>query len=283
MQVFSHQDIIDYYDQTEVHYRMWWNIEESKGLHYGVWDENTKSISEAVINLNKLLSELTDIKPHSRILDAGCGVGGSSFYLAETKNCLTTGITLSQKQVETASKYANSKGLNDQCEFFKCSYTDTPFEENSFDFSWAVESLGSAIKKDDFFIEMHRILKPGGKILIADTFKSYSYPIEENKEMQNMLNPWAISDIPSKDELIELAKTHGFKLVASKDVTKQIKKSVNRMYWAALVGMVGTKVYNLFKNASRFSKIHYKSGIAQKKTYQKGDWKYILFAFEKEK
>lgn len=257
-------------------------MEESKGLHYGVWDENTKSISEAVINLNKLLSELVEIKPQARLLDAGCGVGGSSLFLAETKQCQTTGITLSQKQVITASNYAKAKGLSAQCEFMECSYTSTPFEDQSFDVSWAVESLGSALKKEDFFSEMHRILKPGGKILIADTFKSYSYPIEENKDMQKMLNPWAISDILSKDELVELAKSYGFKLVASNDVTAQIKKSVSRMYWASVAGMVGTKLYNLFKNASPFSKIHYKSGLAQKKTYERGDWEYILFAFEKE-
>ena len=53
------------------------------------------------------------------------------------------------------------------------------------------------------------------------------------------------------------------------------------MYLAAIKGMIGTKLYNMFWNASRFSKIHYKSGIAQKKTYEKGDWNYILFAFEK--
>lgn len=281
MKKFSYQDIEDYYDQTEVHYNMWWHLEDSMGLHYGVWDENTTSLPEAVMNLNKLLCELGGIEKNMHVLDAGCGIGGSSFYLAKEKNCVTTGVTLSQKQVDTASQWADKKGLNEQCKFIKCSYTETPFNDDAFDVSWAIESLGSANNKEAFFMEMHRILKPKGKILIADTFKSFSYLIEKNELMQEMLNPWAISDIPSREELIEIAEVNGFKLIGSNDVTHQIKKSVDRMYLASLAGMVGTKLYNLFRNASRFSKIHYKSGIAQKKAYKKGDWKYVLFAFEK--
>ena len=281
METFSYQDIEDYYDQTEIHYKMWWNLEKSLGLHYGVWDKTTKNLAEAVANLNRLLSQLADLKPAYRVIDAGCGIGGSSFYLAESLACTTTGVTLSQKQVETARKYAVQKGLEDQCSFIRCSYTDTPFEDGFFDICWAIESLGSADKKELFFREMRRILKPDGKILIADTFKSHSFSIEENKLLKAMLNPWAISDILSTDELIELAEAYGFRLIAQSDVTAQIKKSVNKMYFASLAGMIGTKLYNLYRNASRFSKIHYKSGIAQKKAYEKGDWKYVLFAFER--
>lgn len=281
VQTFTHQDIEDYYDQTENHYRTWWSLSNSLGLHYGVWDDSTKTIAEAVMNLNKMLSQLAEIEPETRVLDAGCGIGGSSFFLAQTKQCRTTGVTLSKKQVESASTYAEKKGLAEQCDFLRCSYTQTPFGVNTFDVSWAIESLGSANNKADFFSEMQRIIKPHGKIAIADTFKSYSYPIEENTTMQKMLNPWAISDILSEEELIEIAKAHGFQLIAKNDVTAQIKKSVIRMYWASLAGKIATKAYNLFKNATPFSKTHYKSGLAQKKTYDRGDWKYQLFVFEK--
>lgn len=278
---FSHQDIEDYYDQTEVHYRKWWNLEKSMGLHYGVWNNNTKTSSEAISNLNKVLSHLVDLEPGSRLLDAGCGIGGSSFYLAESFNFQTTGVTLSKRQVETATKYAIQKDLENQCEFIKCSYTNTPFGDNTFDISWAVESLGSAENKALFFEEMRRVLKPNGKILIADTFKPHSFNIDDKKHLRQMLNAWAISDILSIDELIEMAASNGFKLIAKRDVTAEVRRSVNIMYIAGLAGRMGTKAYNLFKRASRFSKVHYKSGIAQKKAYDNGEWKYNLFAFEK--
>ena len=62
MEKFSYQDIEDYYDQTEVHYRTWWKLEKSLGLHYGVWDKDTKTTADAIINLNKVLMELGEIK-----------------------------------------------------------------------------------------------------------------------------------------------------------------------------------------------------------------------------
>jgi len=283
MEEFTYQDIEDYYDQTEVHYRYWWKLEKSLGLHYGVWDENTKTTADAIINLNRVLMELGELKENYRVLDAGCGVGGSSFYLAEKLNCQTTGVTLSQKQVHSATQKATEKGLEKQCDFLKCSYTETPFEGNSFDACWAIESLGSAQNKADFFKEMSRIVKAGGKILIADTLKPKPSDISYNKYMKMMLNGWAIADILSIQEVKDMAADYGFTVKAEYDASPQIKKSVDQIYKAYLIGRFGSRLYNFFnKNkVSRFAKIHYKTGLAQKKTFDKGEWKYILMVFEK--
>jgi cyclopropane fatty-acyl-phospholipid synthase-like methyltransferase len=282
MEKFSYQDIEDYYDQTEVHYRTWWKLEKSLGLHYGVWDKKTKSTADAIINLNRLLADLGEIKPNSAVLDAGCGIGGSSFYLAEKLNCTTTGVTLSEKQVNTATNLAREKQLEGKCKFLKCSYTETPFEAASFDYSWAIESLGSAQNKSDFFKEMSRVLKPRGKILIADTLKPEPADISNNKYMKMMLNGWAISDILSISEIKALAAENGFSTKVEYDASPQIKKSVDQIYKAYLIGRFGSRIYNFLFNASRFAKIHYKTGLAQKKTFDKGEWKYILMVFQKE-
>ena len=128
---------------------------------------------------------------------------------------------------------------------------------------------------------MYRILKPNGKVLIADTFKPYSYSIDDEKAMQMMLNGWAISDILSVDELKQITQNNGFELVKVNNATKQVKKSVSKLYTAGVLGMFGSELYNFFKNARYFSRKHYKTCIAQKKAYDKGQWGYYLFAFEK--
>jgi len=92
--------------------------------------------------------------------------------------------------------------------------------------SFHIESFGSSPDKELFFNEMRRILKPGCKILFADTFKPYIYDISKNKTMQVMLNGWAISDILSIDELRELSTKYNFEMTQTKDVTREIKKSV---------------------------------------------------------
>lgn len=281
MKSFTSTDIENYYDQTEVHYRMFWKLEKVMGLHYGIWDDNTKNIEDAILNTNRMLADMGSIHPADRVLDAGCGIGGSSFFLAKKFGCDTVGISLSKKQIASAKKLAASNGLADKCLFFNKDYTNTGFEANSFDVIWAIESLGSAPDKSLFFKEMNRILKPGGRILVADTFKPESYDISNEKIMQVMLNGWAISDIHSIEEMKTLAGNQGFETSDLKNVSKEIKRSVDMMYRAAWLGMIGTKVYNFFRKASYFSRIHYTTGLAQKKAYKKGLWGYYLFVFKK--
>lgn len=260
---------------------MFWKLEKVMGLHYGIWTENTKNITEAILNTNIMLKEMGKINNSDSVLDAGCGIGGSSIFLAKTTGCTTTGISLSKKQVDTATTLADKNGVAEKCKFYQKDYTQTGFDSGSFDVTWAIESLGSAPDKSLFFKEMSRLLKPGGRILIADTFKPYRYDINTEKDVQVMLNGWAISDILSIQELEEVAKENGFRLSKINDVTRQIKKSVDLMYQVAILGKIGTRIYNFFRKASYFSRIHYTAGLAQKRTYKKGKWGYYLFLFEK--
>lgn len=281
MKQFSPADIENYYDHTEVHYRMWWNLEDAAGLHYGIWDADTRNNTEAILNTNDRLMQLGQIKGTDHVLDAGCGIGGSSIFLAERLGCKVEGITLSARQVATASRLATEKQLDHLLTFSRQNYLQTDFSNETFDVVWAIESFGSAPEKAAFFQEMHRVLKPGGKILFADTFKPYAYDIAADKDMQIMLNGWAISDILSLEELEGMSRANGFTHFTVEDVSKQIAPSVKRIYWAALFGMIGTKAYNLFKKATYFSRIHYKTGLAQKKTYRNGKWGYYLVSCEK--
>jgi tocopherol O-methyltransferase len=281
MKTFTIKDLENYYDQTEVHYRMFWKLNKSMGLHYGIWDKFTKTLTDSIINTNNLLMKHGQIKHSDAVLDCGCGIGGSAIFLSKKIGCKVTGITLSKKQVDTANKLAIEHSVGDLTSFHQLNYLETGFENNSFDKIWAVESFGSSQNKKLFFEEMERILKPGGKILFADTFKPYDYDIKNEKDMQVMLNGWAISDIVSIEELSTLANEHNFKNAKIINMTKEIKKSVDRIYWAALIGMIGTKFYNLFKNGSYFSRIHYTTGIAQKRAYKNGKWGYYLVSIEK--
>src|SRR5262245_23183964 len=97
--MFTNEDISRYYDLSETHYRRIWKLDKSKSLHYGYWDEQTKNFHEALLQINQILADAAEIKPGDIILDAGCGVGGSSVWLAKEKNCKVIGISLNQKQI----------------------------------------------------------------------------------------------------------------------------------------------------------------------------------------
>jgi len=82
------KDIADYYNQTLNHYQLHWKLDTSKALHYGLWDKDTKNLSEALENTNKKIGKLTKIEEDEKVLDAGCGIGGTAIYLASKYNCM---------------------------------------------------------------------------------------------------------------------------------------------------------------------------------------------------
>lgn len=246
------------------------------GLHYGIWDDTTKTLAEAIINTNRQLAFLGKVSATDKVLDAGCGVGGSAIFLAKYFGCDVTGITLSERQVRTATGFAAQNSVSHKANFQRMDYTKTGFPDAHFDVVWAIESMQTATDKSLFFKEMQRVLKPNGRILIADVFKEGNWKISETPVMQTMLNGWAMSDILNITQLTNLAESHSFALANDVNVTPQVSKSIQKYWWFAMAGMIGTKWYNLFHNATYFSKIHYKTGFAQYRGWKQGLWSYRL-------
>ena len=104
----------------------------------------------------------------AKVLDVGCGIGGTSRYLAKKllPNAQVTGITLSPKQVERATELAKEQGVPN-AKFQVMDALAMEFPDNSFDVVWACESGEHMPDKTAYVNEMLRVLKPGGKLILA--------------------------------------------------------------------------------------------------------------------
>lgn len=78
-----HQKIINYYRDTENAYKDSWDLDNSLAIHYGYWDDRVQSFSQSLVRMNEVMATAADIKKTDIVLDAGCGVGGSSIFLAK--------------------------------------------------------------------------------------------------------------------------------------------------------------------------------------------------------
>jgi len=65
------------------------------------------------------------------MLDVGCGIGGSSRYLARKYGCEARGVTLSREQQKRATELAKEAGLDDSVSFDVCDALDLIFPDNS--------------------------------------------------------------------------------------------------------------------------------------------------------
>ena len=99
-----------YYEGTRWDYRWVWGVRNTYALHFGYYDEQATHHRAAVANMNKVMADLVNIKPGEKVLDAGCGVGGSSIWLAQHRNCEVVGITPVESQVKDAFRNAQKKG-----------------------------------------------------------------------------------------------------------------------------------------------------------------------------
>ena len=280
--MFNTKDIADYYNQTLPHYSIWWKLSEVQSLHYGIWESDTKSFKEALINTNITLAELAGVEQQHRLLDVGCGVGGAAFYLAEKFGCKVTGITLSDKQLSFANELRNQSNVKDLVVFEKQDFTATSFPDNTFDIVWACESICHASPKVDFIKELYRILKPGGKFIMADYLLTTDGLIDTDAYMKHWGDYWAITEFNSKENMLNELERNHFTIEKNIDITDKITPSAKKMYLAYLLGSIPSMLYNLTHNTSRFAKTHYLSGKYQYKALKKKLWTYnIILAVKK--
>ena len=104
----------------------------------------------------------------AKVLDVGCGFGGTSRYLADKlgPKAEVTGITLSPNQVKRGTELAKERGLSNT-NFMVMNALEMEFPDNSFDIVWACESGEHMPDKEAYINEMMRVLKPGGKFVMA--------------------------------------------------------------------------------------------------------------------
>src|SRR3989339_720815 len=106
--------------------------------------------------------------PDEQVLDAGCGIGGSSRLLAKEFNCRVTGLDLSDLFIECAVFLTNCTGLEEKVRFQEGSVIDLPFEDHSFDAILCQHILMNIEDKAAAVKEFYRVLKPGGKLVLHE-------------------------------------------------------------------------------------------------------------------
>tara|TARA_Y100001968_G_scaffold52748_1_gene43786 strand:- start:57 stop:980 length:924 start_codon:yes stop_codon:yes gene_type:complete len=110
-------------------------------------------------------SGLNKLPKGSRVLDVGCGIGGSSRILSNDYGFDVVGISISQEQIKRANELTANKNC---CRFEVMNALDLKFEKGSFDGVWSVEAGPHIPDKQLFADEMLRVLRPGGVLAIAD-------------------------------------------------------------------------------------------------------------------
>lgn len=143
-------------------------------VHWGYW-ENPKSAEctkadyvAAMARMNTVLFEAGRVGDGQKLLDAGCGFGGTVQHLnAEHSDMDLTGLNIDGRQLAAAE--AQTKPANgNKIEWVEADACQLPFEDNSFDRVLAVECIFHFPSRERFLAEAARVLKPGGYLAVSD-------------------------------------------------------------------------------------------------------------------
>ena len=162
---WTQDGILEYYWGEHIH--LGYYTKEEMELGY-----KKKDFKQAKYDFVDEMMKLGGIDPatdsEAKVLDVGCGFGGTSRYIAKKlgPKAEVTGITLSPKQVERGTELAKEQNVPN-AKFMVKDALAMDFPDNSFDIVWACESGEHMPDKKKYIDEMVRVLKPGGKFVMA--------------------------------------------------------------------------------------------------------------------
>jgi SAM-dependent methyltransferase len=168
------------------------------------------------LNSTKDQAELVGITSDMRVLDAGCGVGGSSRYLAHKYGCQVEAIDLTSQFVEAAATLNRLCGMESRIAVRQGSVTDLPYADRSFDLVWCQNVSMNVEDKRRMFAEAFRVLVPDGRYTFSHAARGSAgephYPL-----------PWArnasYSFLGTPEEILSLVSEAGFTNVKHRNET----------------------------------------------------------------
>lgn len=243
------EEIRWHYDLVTVFYRLLWG----RHIHHGLWNDSEsanvaqqrvgvqalacpsnvsepahvrESANVAQQRLLETLASEAQIQNGSRILDVGCGMGGSSIHLARALGCNVTGVTLSPFQRRWAACSALWHGVRGSTRFLCADAEQVSFPAESFDVVWSIECTEHLFDKPKFFQSAGTWLKPGGRLAICAWLAgSTSGNQALDKQVYDVCDGFLCPSLGTKEDYQGWIEAAGMKMLQYHDWTSRVDRT----------------------------------------------------------
>ncbi|MEK7153018.1 MAG: methyltransferase domain-containing protein [Patescibacteria group bacterium] len=276
------KQVVRYYDATKRDYRILWRSDRSLGIHFGYYDGQHQTHDEAILNINAKLSDLAGVTAQDRILDAGCGIGGSTLWLAANRGCQAVGVNIVPWQVEQANMLARQRRLEKLVSFHVADYAETKLKQGSFTLVWGLESIVHAEDKQAVIKEAFRLLKPGGRLIISEyILAKAAFNPREQAALDRWLKGWAMPSLMTEEQYRTMARKAGFTQVAVEDWTEQVRPSLMRLNRLIKLLRPIAPLLHRLRVVNKVQLGNLAASEAQMKLLAKGLWRYKVIVAKK--
>jgi cyclopropane fatty-acyl-phospholipid synthase-like methyltransferase len=269
-----HQKEIEDYDSADPG--------NSQAIQYGYWDKKVKTFPQSLERMKEVMMEAAAITAYDKVLDAGCGAGSSCIFLALNSGCKVTGITWSETQAKQATINARERGVEALANFEVMNYGATSFPAESFDVIWGCESICYADDKQKFVREAFRLLKPGGRLVVADGFVT-KFVYNDRPAIRKWLDGRQIKYLESPTHFDNILQLEGFGNIEYRNISKYVAHSSRRLLKIYFLTSFyrWRKALGFSNKASGMQQKNFKGGWQQYWGLKQNLWQYGLVLCKK--
>ncbi|MFJ8490479.1 methyltransferase domain-containing protein [Streptomyces sp. NPDC094038] len=201
-------------------------------IHVGYWDNEADAspMREATDRLTDLVTARVAPAEGQHLLDVGCGHGSTAARITAHHAVRITGISVSDYQVDLANSRPQPAHLPGQTTFRLADAMENPFPDESFDGAYAIESLMHMKDKEAAIGHIARVLRPGGRLVIAEHHLDGQLDAPDAARMADAYAFFKIS--LSSDRYDRLLREAGLKVVDHTDITDNVRRSYDSMVGA---------------------------------------------------
>jgi SAM-dependent methyltransferase len=224
-------DVRHYYDKNTPRFSSTHESAIAKAMHRELWGPCVETEKEAFEYVNALvlraIGEVCDRFPTPmRVLDLGCGIGGTLLYLAARMVLDGIGVTLSRVGVRIAEGLAREAGLAAQCRFVEANYLDLP-EMGERHMAYAIESFLHGPDPGRFFQSASAVMPVGARLIICDDFVTERAQRSRDRKARRNLTDfqrrWHVGSLITTSQAEGHAVNAGLKLVEDQDLTPYLR------------------------------------------------------------
>jgi len=276
----NQQKVINYY--STLGSRLGYNFILWGSIHFGYYPNEKADISEkeAQIALQDMVAKNLGLNSGQIVLDAGCGQGVVSTYLAKKYGPKIFGINIVPFQIKKAQELARRLGVTDKVQYQLMDYSATSFPDNYFDAIYTTETLSHSPDIHQTLREFLRILKPGGKIAFFEytLAPDSDFPERDKKMLDIVIEGSAMMGLKDfrHGQFTEILKNIGFENPKEQNITENIRPSFYRLHKLSIWPY---KFIRLFGLQRRF--INTTAGYEYYKIADKGLIRYCIFTGNK--
>jgi len=148
-----------------------------RNVHWGYWDDPAQAdgtlsdFARAAERLGRQVSRAAQVHSGQRILDVGCGFGGTLLDLEQRLTGMDLyGLNIDVRQLRRARSLLDPSAAkrDNRIQFVAGDACRLPFADGVFDAVLCVEAIFHFPGRDRFFAEARRVLKPGGRLALCD-------------------------------------------------------------------------------------------------------------------